>query len=47
MTQALEKIFGRHQAEIRTIQGVYLKEASGKDSKISEVKNLIDKFVFF
>ena len=45
MTQALEKVFGRHQAEIRTIQGVYLQEASGKDSKISEVKNLIDKFM--
>jgi methylmalonyl-CoA mutase len=44
MTQAMEKIFGRHQAEIRTIQGVYLKEASKKDTKIPEVKKLIEKF---
>ncbi len=44
MTSAMEKIFGRHQAEIRTIQGVYLKEASGKDSKITEVNALIEKF---
>lgn len=45
MTAAMEKIFGRHQAEIRTIQGVYLKEASKKDSKIPEVKRLIEKFM--
>ena len=45
MTAAMEKIFGRHQAEIRTIQGVYLKEASKKDSKIPEVKTLIEKFM--
>lgn len=45
MTQAMEKVFGRHQAEIRTIQGVYLKEASKKGNKISEVKELIEKFM--
>lgn len=45
MTQAIEKVYGRHQAEIRTIQGVYLKEASKKDSKIPEVKTLIEKFM--
>jgi len=49
MTQAMEKIFGRHQAEIRTIQGVYLKEAQKKgaagNSEIAEVKKQIDAFV--
>ena len=45
MTSALEKVYGRHQAEIRTIQGVYLKEASKKDTKIPEVKKKIDEFV--
>jgi methylmalonyl-CoA mutase len=44
MSSALEKIYGRHQAEIRTIQGVYLKEAGKKDTKINEVKSLIEKF---
>lgn len=45
MTQAMEKIYGRHQAEIRTIQGVYLKEASKKDTRIPEVKKQINLFV--
>lgn len=41
---AMEKVFGRHQAEIRTIQGVYLKEVQQGKVDVKELKNLLDKF---
>jgi methylmalonyl-CoA mutase len=44
MSFALEKIFGRHQAEIRTIQGVYLKEVEQGKVDVTELKSLIQKF---
>jgi methylmalonyl-CoA mutase len=33
ISDALEKVFGRHQAEIRTISGVYRDEAGGDDDR--------------
>lgn len=44
MSLAMEKVFGRHQAEIRTIQGVYLKEVQQGKVDVKELKNLIEKF---
>ncbi len=44
MSLAMEKVFGRHQAEIRTIQGVYLKEVQQGKVDVSELKALMEKF---
>lgn len=44
MSYAMEKVFGRHQAEIRTIQGVYLKEVQQGKVDVSELKALLEKF---
>ncbi|WP_433612881.1 methylmalonyl-CoA mutase [Prescottella agglutinans] len=43
ISDALEKVYGRHQAEIRTISGVYRDEA-GKVSNISKAIELVEKF---
>ncbi len=43
ISDALEKVYGRHQAEIRTIAGVYRDEV-GKGSNISSVTELVQKF---
>lgn len=44
MSLAMEKVFGRHQAEIHTIQGVYLKEVQQGKVDVKELKTLIDQF---
>lgn len=44
MSFAMEKVFGRHQAQIHTIQGVYLKEVQQGKVDVKELKALIDKF---
>ncbi len=44
MSYAMEKVFGRHKAEIRTIQGVYLKEVEQGKVDVTELKALIEKF---
>ncbi|MFC9790753.1 methylmalonyl-CoA mutase [Rhodococcus sp. NPDC127528] len=43
ISDALEKVYGRHQAEIRTISGVYRDEA-GKSENISTATELVEKF---
>ncbi|NLU65121.1 methylmalonyl-CoA mutase [Rhodococcus sp. HNM0563] len=43
ISDALEKVYGRHQAEIRTISGVYRDEA-GEASNISTTIELVEKF---
>jgi methylmalonyl-CoA mutase len=43
ISDALEKVFGRHAAEIRTISGVYRDEI-GKGTKISSATELVEKF---
>src|SRR5690606_10951846 len=40
MSLAMEKVFGRHQAEIRTIQGVYIKEVQQGIHNVTELNNL-------
>jgi len=44
MSLALEKVFGRHQAQIQTIKGVYLKEIQEGKIKVSDILDLIEKF---
>ncbi|MFV9431440.1 methylmalonyl-CoA mutase [Rhodococcus aetherivorans] len=43
ISDALEKVYGRHQAEIRTISGVYRDEA-GKATNITAATALVEKF---
>lgn len=43
ISDALEKIYGRHVATIRSISGVYSSEASS-DASFGEAKDLADKF---
>ncbi|RYP86206.1 methylmalonyl-CoA mutase [Nocardioides guangzhouensis] len=45
ISQALEKVWGRHQAVIRTISGVYRDEsASAPDSKVQAVLDATERF---
>lgn len=44
MSLAMEKVFGRHQAEIHTIQGVYLKEVQQGKVDMKELNILMEKF---
>ncbi len=46
ISDALEKVYGRHQAEIRTISGVYRDEvgAGGTITGLSEATRLVEKF---
>jgi len=43
MTEALEKVFGRHVAEIRAISGVYAREAKNVRS-VETVRRLVEDF---
>jgi methylmalonyl-CoA mutase len=43
ISDALEKVYGRHQAEIRTIAGVYRDEV-GKAGNVSTATELVEKF---
>jgi methylmalonyl-CoA mutase len=43
ISDALEKVYGRHQAEIRTIAGVYRDEV-GKAQNVSAAIELVEKF---
>ena len=43
ISSALEKVFGRYTAQIRSISGVYAKEF-GKDKTVDEIHSLIAKF---
>ena len=41
---ALEKVYGRHKAEIRTISGVYAGEAARSSDKVAKVQAQIEAF---
>jgi methylmalonyl-CoA mutase len=44
MSDALEKIYGRHRAEISAVSGVYKAELGGMDKSMARVNELIDAF---
>jgi methylmalonyl-CoA mutase len=44
ISDALEKVFGRHKAEIRTIAGVYLGEVGRKAEKVDAARAMADAF---
>ena len=44
ISDAMEKVFGRHRAEIKSITGVYKREASTMSNKVEKVQALIDAF---
>ncbi len=44
ISYALEKVFGRHRAEIRAISGVYKREASAMSQSIDRVQKLVAQF---
>jgi methylmalonyl-CoA mutase len=41
---ALEQAFGRHKAEIKVVEGVYLREAAG-DGRVLQAKSMVAAFV--
>jgi len=43
ISEALESVFGRYIAEVRTISGVYTAEA-GSNPKVAEARALVDRF---
>jgi len=44
ISDAMEKVFGRHRAEIRSITGVYKREASAMSDKVQRLQALIEQF---
>jgi methylmalonyl-CoA mutase len=44
ISMALEKVFGRHQAEVKAISGVYRKEAGAMSDNIERVQRLVASF---
>ncbi|WP_347263272.1 methylmalonyl-CoA mutase [Nitrobacter sp.] len=44
ISDAMEKVFGRHRAEIRSITGVYKREVSAMSDKVEKLQRLIDAF---
>ncbi|MGR7993713.1 methylmalonyl-CoA mutase [Xanthobacter sp. ZOL 2024] len=44
ISDALEKVFGRHRAEIRAISGVYKREALAMTDKVGKVQKLVETF---
>ncbi|MDP4024026.1 methylmalonyl-CoA mutase [Methylobacterium sp. NEAU 140] len=44
ISEALEKAWGRHRAEIRSISGVYKREVGGMSPVVEEVRGLVEAF---
>lgn len=44
ISDALEKVFGRHRAEIRAISGVYKREAGAMTDKVAKVQKMVEEF---
>jgi methylmalonyl-CoA mutase len=45
ISKALEDVYGRHQATIRSISGVYRSEVGENDTDLLQVKNRIEEFI--
>ena len=44
ISEALERIWGRHRAEIRSIAGVYKREVGGMSQAVERVRGLVEAF---
>ncbi|HEY0839215.1 MAG TPA: methylmalonyl-CoA mutase [Vulgatibacter sp.] len=44
MSLAMEKIFGRYQATIRSVQGVYRNELGGEGDRMGEIHEAVERF---
>jgi len=44
MSLAMEKVFGRYQATIRSVQGVYSREIGGEGVGMTEVQEAVERF---
>ncbi|MEC8050507.1 MAG: methylmalonyl-CoA mutase [Myxococcota bacterium] len=44
MSDAMEKVFGRHQAQIKVIHGVYAKEMKASDDNVQAVRKKVESF---
>jgi methylmalonyl-CoA mutase len=44
ISDALEKVFGRHRAEIKSITGVYKREVSAMSGKLEKLQRLVETF---
>ena len=44
ISYALEKVFGRHRAEIKSISGVYRKEVGAMSDAVQKVQKLVEEF---
>jgi methylmalonyl-CoA mutase len=44
ISDAMEKIYGRHRAEIRAISGVYRSEAGSMNTNVAKVQQLVEAF---
>ncbi len=44
ISSALEKVYGRHRAEIRAITGVYKREVGNMSDAVERVQKLVEKF---
>ena len=44
ISSALEKVFGRHRAEIKAISGVYKREVGGMSDAVERVQKLVQQF---
>ena len=44
MSDALEKVYGRHEAKIQSIQGIYINTVGQKSQKVKNIQEQIEKF---
>ena len=44
MSDAMEKVFGRHKAEIKAISGVYKREVGAMNENVSRVQHMVETF---
>ena len=44
ISDALEKVFGRHRAEIKSISGVYKREAGVNSAAVTRVQKMVEQF---
>ena len=44
ISEAIERVWGRHRAEIRSISGVYKREAGGMSQAVERVRRLVEAF---